>query len=376
MALNNIVSNQIALGGGSVVVSSVGALTLTPASGQDVKIVRGSADGADWLTLERTGIRTWAFDPSSGYFNIKDVTGGVIAMSLVYGASGAVSFPGTGTHTFSGPVKVSGAATTITQSFQANTTTATNFTFLTAYNNGTKKFSLNLDAASTDDAIFYSGAAGATESYRITNTGAYHVVATRQGIGVTPSYPLHVSGNMYVQNGVAGFNTAPTPGTIVYAVAQVAGNIAAKFENTAASATQPVMIIKLGATPGAGGDAQQWQNSGSTPLSAIDSSGRLVIQGSGANALASATIYTTDVAGIGAVIRGVAAQTADLFQTQTSAGALLLLVTANGLLDFHDYGTVAPAAPGAGRAKLWYDGTAQAFKFTNAAGVTKTITAA
>ena len=107
--------------------------------------------------------------------------------------------------------------------------------------------------------------------------------------------------------------------------------------NGAASAVG--LIVKANATTP--GDIQQWQNSAGTALSVITSGGAFTglvrYPGGSASAFGTAavagtmlTLSTFSTTNLGLVIKGVASQTADLFQYQNSAATVLSGVNAAG----------------------------------------------
>lgn len=329
MALNNPVANQIALGGGSVVVSSAGVITLTPATSQAVII--NPVSGTPHLAFSLASIQKTLIGAagSAGSGIAGSAVGDTIIISVAsqrtlfsgdngttlhaaMSNAGAWSFNGTGTHTFSGPVKVSGAST-IGNAFQAVITDALQTQILNAYRTADRRFALVSEA--NNDTTFYTvtgaGAGVGAEAIRLINANAYVQVATRLGIATLPSYPLHVIGDAYITSGGLGVGAIPSVSAArLIATATTAGYSAALFNQTVASATVPVVVVKLGATPGAGGDGIQLQNSASAVLARFTSAGAIQLAnnvGFGAFNAAGTTAYSlvyisaTDVATFGSV---------------------------------------------------------------------------
>ena len=151
-----------------------------------------------------------------------------------------------------------------------------------------------------------------------------------------------------------------------------AGSIGGQIQG-AASATQPVLLVKGGATPGSGGDLLQLQNSSSTVLDAFTATGKLGVGvgtpggvltvqgfGSGSDNLlqvdqqAGVTRFSVGPFGVvnaggnaggnfnivnitgttstALVVRAIASQTADLQAWQNSGGTNLARIDANGVL--------------------------------------------
>jgi hypothetical protein len=323
MPLNNIVSNQIALGGGSVVVSSAGAIAATTASGQNFTVNSalilptdnrlffgiyralegdgtgttlqvGEGYGSTWVRSDLTVSGSYAafgttpaasgvlriphgqFLVSRNSVNTSDINLiGTSSDVITVGQSGlSTNFLGTGNHTFSGPVSVSGTTAGLT----TNVTSASDQSVFTVNRSGAGKFAQTLKAT-TNDTVFEIYNGSWTESFRILNASGYVTVLNRLGVGLSagtsPSYPLHIVGNAHVQNGGLGVNTAPLVGTILYGLAQTAGNGAARFENNAASATIPVVKIKGGSTPTSTGLLITLTNSSDAEQFGVGPSGQL-----------------------------------------------------------------------------------------------------
>jgi hypothetical protein len=330
-------TDRILRGGGSVVVSSAGAITATPIAGQAFTVVADTS--GDAFKIERPSIRTWGIRLASGNFNVYDVTAGFTAMALTIGSTGSAQFFGTGTHTYSGPVKVSVASGN--PEFVSNWTGADGSSprVWGIQRGGAYKFDV-YTAGTSYDTVFrtLTGTAGsesATEALRIINTGAYVTVLNRLGVGLaagtSPSYPLHVASavsgwSIVGAAGVSGISTTASQGAI-QGEAQATTAYAGFFRQTAASATAPVLVVKGGATPSSGGDLAQFRKSDDSAVIVISSSGGLTIKGD----------------------------------------ARILEMEAKGS---------TPGAASSTFARLWYDDTAKRFKYIDSVGTTYTITAA
>ncbi len=105
------------------------------------------------------------------------------------------------------------------------------------------------------------------------NNGQFRFSTAGSGVNTTPNAKVGM-GDLYV-NGSAGVGTA-TPGAKLHVLGSSSSVIGTLIQ-AAASATQPVLVVKGGATPGAGGDLLQLQNSGGTVLGVVDSSGKMGI---------------------------------------------------------------------------------------------------
>ena len=190
----------------------------------------------------------------------------------------------------------------------------------------------------------------------------------RLGIGVDPASALQVSGQANIINSVAGTSTVmflgnnDTTSTSVVKLAFTSSGVTKASINAAVygndyltfntgSDTERMRISGLGnvlingftsstvglTVKGAASQSanlQEWQSSAGSVLSRVDSGGG--IQGSylyaGAYTFYSATVNITPnfTTTVGAVIRGLASQTADLQQWQSSAGTVLLSVSSSG----------------------------------------------
>lgn len=301
--------DRIQRGSGSVVVSAAGAVTHDTASGTTGYLRAGGAAIATWSAT--TGLS------ASG------------AMAV----GGTLTVSGTGTHSFAGPVKVS--STVGGTMFEADNTSV-NSGYMRWRRSGAQRLLLGLE--SNNDGILFAvtGATGSetfTEALRIVNANAYVSVATRLGVGTaSPAYQAHVVGNGYV-TGVIGVGAVPdTTKAQLIASTAATDRPGALIQQTAASATAPVLVVKGGATPGTGGDLQQWQNSAGSAVMRVDATGTVR-----ANAF---TITST-----------------------------------SGSFEFPDRSTTPPVG-NSGTARLWYDDTAKAFKYIDSAGTVRTITAA
>ncbi len=97
--------------------------------------------------------------------------------------------------------------------------------------------------------------------------------------GIQQSGFITVNGSGTFGNGLAVTTGGASIGGTLAVTSSAAGSNAGLFVG-AASATAPVVVLRDGATPLAGGDLLQWQNSGSTVLGTIQSDGVLNLSGS------------------------------------------------------------------------------------------------
>lgn len=365
--LNLVVSSptdRISRGGGSVVVSSAGAITLTPASGQIVTATTAIASGVNPAQSGQFRMPNNAALTARNVGNTADIEliQGHSAGTIRIGQNGyANEFISTSTHTFSGPVSATSASAA---PFVANLTAAAGSSqrIFDAQRGGATRHNLLMEAT-TQDLVFRASTDGSafTEALRIVNANGYVSVPTRLGVGTaSPSYPLQIATAVIgialhtADGGVYANQIASTAQAAITGAVTNAGGKAGHFQQYAASATAPVMTVKLGATPGAGGDALQIQNSSGSVLTFFDSTGALnssVINMVGAqftNTRLSITTGNTVV--VGAAIRGAAGQTADLFQAQASDGIAGMVINAGRYLKWANAGfeqTTVGAAGGA-----------------------------
>lgn len=264
--------------GGSVVVSASGQIDITPLAGQPTFVIgnrstfpilflRNAAGDSSQVLAVRN-----ALDNASNFI----VTGGGNVT-----AAGTLTVSGTGVHAFSGPVKIAGAAATIAGGFFVDITdAATSPPVFQARRTSARRFQLTMGA--NDDVQFYTitGAAGSetyTEGLRIVNANGYVSVATRLGIGTaSPSYPLHAVGTSFLQGTVYLGNGGGT-GSQVNASTGATGSSALLAQQTAANATAPVLVVKGGATPGAGGDLAQFRTSTDSIGSKVGATGSIQV---------------------------------------------------------------------------------------------------
>lgn len=251
-------TDRLIRGGGSVVVSSAGAIALTPLTGQALTITAG---------------------------NITVSNGGSLIMTNAITAGGTLTVSGAGPHTFSGPVKVSGAFGTVHRSYQTNATDDGTFAFVDVQRAGAVRARQSL-AITTNDVIMYtatgsSGSETYTEAIRIVNANAYVRIPTRLMVGAAsdPSYPLHVtsqvsSTSIYAEGRIRGGATAAASIAIAGVASEVSAN-AAKFEQTIASATAPILVVKGGATPTATGLLASLRNSADAEQFGIGATGQI-----------------------------------------------------------------------------------------------------
>lgn len=309
--------DRIQAAGGSVLVSAAGAIAIAALAGQGITISGGTT-----------------FSNSATFNGTINTFAGVLTVN------------GLGTHTFSGPVKVGVVGNNLIPTFTTNITDAAGGRGYGAKAQDAYRFLL-YNAANNDEIMYAgTGVAGSevfTEALRIVNATGYVSVATRLGIGTaTPSYPLHVVGNAQFASGAYSFGaTVPTTGQIISVAANSVAHTAFYASQTAANATAPVAVVKLGATPDVGGDAQQWQNSAGAVLAKVDSIGGASFSfisttstvgiGAPANTTIGQLFVTTGVvARVLQVNRGMAGQTGDLFQAQDNTAAQLWTIGAAG----------------------------------------------
>jgi hypothetical protein len=327
--------DQIRRASGSVVVSSVGEVTSNSATLGVFSIAGTARMTYDTVYFQPNANRGMHLGGASNYWDtcyLHTVTGGAGGIST----TGVVTSTGTSPSTFSGPVKVSGTAATIANSFSTDATGGGGYNVLTMRQVGAISSVIGLQT--NGDAAFFAatGVAGSeayTESFRIVNASGMVKFSQNVGIGQSPD-----SG--YI---VAAYSTSTT-------------QTVARFLQGATSATAPVVVVKLGATPGSGGDALQVQNSAGTAMLQVTGE-----TGSQRLQLTNATYgihYNGYIAGsrlsvtadgasvIPAILRGAASQAGDLFQTQDSSGAYQSYIDANGIFGYkagHTQTTVGAA---------------------------------
>jgi hypothetical protein len=218
------------------------------------------------------------------------------------------------------------------------------------FRSGARRLNVNLDA--NDDITFNSatGVAGSEvpiEALRIVNANGYVSVATRLGIGTAgPNTHLHNVNNTQL-DGLLGVGTAVNSASgQAWVMTSTASRTAGRFEQTAANATAPVLIAKLGATPGAGGDVQQWQDNFGAKLVRISGAGTLdtfaasirVRDAADTNNIAYLSsvgqiFVQPQAAGtVAAIVKGASGQTGDLHQWQDNGGGVLARIGATGFV--------------------------------------------
>lgn len=272
-------SDRIQRGGGSVVVSGQGAVLATLAADSRINPTNLAVNQFSvWDQL--TGTARTVMQSGRGRFDLMNAAGSdwasLYAANIT--ASGTITVSGTGPHPFGGTVKVTPPVGSIGVDVQGSGALgAQSIPVLYGRRGADARFSMYL-AQSNDDAIFYAhtgtGIGTLTESLRIVNANGYVSVATRLGIGTaSPSYAAHVAGSAYISQ-LLGVNTVPVGTRMIGALSNGTATSAAYFEG-AASATVAVVIVKGGATPGAGGDLQQWQDSNGAKVAIIASNGAI-----------------------------------------------------------------------------------------------------
>lgn len=212
--------SQLNSAGGSVQITSAGAVNITPKAGQTLTVSTGATFGD--------------------------------SVQIVTGTGGGIGFVHDWTTT--------GAPTT-----------------LVAKRSGVTKQSLLLENA-TNDWYFSSSA----EALRIIQATAYVQVALRLGVGISPTSPLHVVGNVSLIPSGANDQLSVVASTTVASGAAVdlnlsssgaVGVIVCRIINSKASSTVAVLQVRGGATPAAGGNIQEWQTSTPTTVALIRSDG-------------------------------------------------------------------------------------------------------
>lgn len=317
--------DRIQRGGGSVVVSAAGAIVGNLVNTGALALIASQIGIWD----DPAGLRT-VIQSGRSKLDLLTASGGSWA-ALKAGnieANGTVTANGTGTHQFSGPVKVA------TNAYIGATGTTDANIFYTQDN--AVRLRGRVVGTNADYVLSVAtGAAGSetyTEALRIVNANAYVSVATRLGIGTaSPAQPLHVVGNAIAGNNV-GVNVGPAATINLRVSASATGNNAALLEQTVANATVPVLVVKAGATPGVGGDLAQFQDSNGASKCRIASDGGLYTSG-------------------------------------------WLVMSGSPVISMVNR-AVAPGNAGAGGINIWYDDTAKALKFIDSVGTIKTIQAA
>jgi hypothetical protein len=236
-----------------------------------------------------------------------------------------------------------GAATGILgQVYSGNNITSAISVNSQIFNTGTGTFTNSTGLQASTPAFFSTGTittatglniqaqkvAGVGTGYGIVQSGAADLntfagATTFSGTGTA----LTVNNNAAISGSLTGNNASFTA---------TSATQTPLFVQAAANATVPAAVIKGGATPGAGGDLLQVQNSAGTQVVSINSFGTLfaangLAVGGSAAAGAATTLNTGASGNIGAVIKGNSVQTADLLQFQSSS-AILGGVNATGQL--------------------------------------------
>lgn len=386
--------------GGSVIVSATGAVIGTTVTDAAVTALAANQFA---IVDQAGGPRTTLYSGRSR-FDFMNVGGtNWAAIKAANGDfTGTLTVSGTGSHTFSGLLKVASASYDSFETYTSRADSAGLGVIRARRSNGAGKFVME-NAGTSFDTIFYTqtGAAGSevsTEALRIVNANGYVSVPTRLGIGTaSPGAGLDSASNAWLRAlvGMGSGSVGPDSSVSdVHTFGATASRTVFHARQTAASATVPVMVVKLGATPGAGGHALQFKDSADATLTYFDKDGvfwnklatsYLMYVGSSPNNLLKAAADTH----VSLVVRGYSAtQSGDLFQAQDnsgnaqakfdSAGHLTLLGpggTTGGVLKLLGR-AAAPVSVTAGHGWLWYDDTAGVLKYTNSAGTTKTVTAA
>lgn len=273
------------------------------------------------------------------------------------GPTGILTIAGSSTNSFSGPIKINANLDDLLQTQLNHASSAGRL--VTGYRQTAKRFTVELQASSSDDIVFKTatGSAGSeayTETMRLLNTGGYVTVLNRFGVGLAagtaPSYPVDISGNTKIA-GYTGINT--NPGNSIArlytvegaggapaafnATANGTGVSAATFYQAASSATAALVIIKLGASQT--GDALQVKDSSDFTRWNINNVGQM--EARTAAAAVSVTISGLNgtivsaaqaVGNIPITARGYSGQTASLQEWQNSNSTVLAKIDKDGKL--------------------------------------------
>lgn len=235
------IPDRIQRGGGSVLVESTGRVTLRPPSGDPLMRIRNPADTTT----------TFFVATDSGNTTI----GGTLTVS------------GTGTHQFSGPVEARGQSAD--PRVDINALDEGRNAVLNYRVNGSVRHQV-LMLSSNKDLVIRSSTdgVGTTEALRVVNANAYVSVAARLGVGTaSPAAPLDVDGDAYFRTGRTVYVNTIRPYSLsggfgLTVALNNTANTPMRVMQEAANATAPVLVVRVGATPGSGGDALQVQDSG------------------------------------------------------------------------------------------------------------------
>ena len=146
-----------------------------------------------------------------------------------------------------------------------------------------------------------------------------------------------------------------------------------------ATASAVGLIVKANATTP--GDLQQWQNSASTILAKVTSSGSLLTSArltAGSNSTATANInsFIPDPALVGLIVKGAASQTANLQEWQNSAGTVLASVSSAGVVTGQSFIPTSSTVPTNGVYLPFSNVVAISTNTTNAVSISATQTVA
>lgn len=310
-----------------------------------IRYLQQLATNSDMLTFGVTGAsgsetytEAYRVENTGSYVKIANRLGIGITPTVPLHVSGAATITGnltvsgTGTHAFSGPI--TSGFSDATGSVIALTLSNTNTSTTASYSN--MKLSTQNGTVAGD--IVAIPSAGTI----MNPIGGALALRTLTG---HPLVFLLNGNNEYFRMGTTG--TAEFKGTGTHAFSgpidvsrSSTSATIGKFTQSAASATVPVVIVKLGATPGAGGDALQVQDSSGGVLSRIASSGALILKNTvavqGYNAAASAAYTLAAIDGSDIVVLGNASLRANIrtsegvFTSGTPATNGSITLTLNG----------------------------------------------
>jgi len=314
---------------------ATGATGATGASGVisvTAPITNTGSSSSAILGLDQTALsitRSQVSDFTSGTVTYATVSGSATNASTALTA-GTASYANTsltsnysGTATYAGTASNAGTASTAGTAFYANS----------AANSGTATYANSAATAQQAGTAFYSTTSGTslTISGSITNSQvsdfASGTVANISGT-VTQA---QVSGLAATLGGYAALGTANT------------FTVGGQVINSASTSIVP-LIIK--AISGQAASLQEWRDSTSVPAARVSSSGQIA---TGSNLSVGSTAITTTnqfqvtstgTAQVGAVIRGAAAQSANLQEWQNSGGTAIANISSAGVGRFENTGTL------------------------------------
>lgn len=216
----------------------------------------------------------------------------------------------------------------------------TSGTSVYATNAGTSVYATNAGTATSAGTASTAG----TSSYATTSGTAVYATTSGTSVYATTSgtavYATNAGTAVNISGTIAATqvtNTAAVLTTNTFTSTQTispATSVTSLIINAASSAIG--LIIKLGSSGTS--DLTQWQNNAGTVLAGVDSNGEIFtglsapLQTSAVNAQVSISPSTTSTPAI--IIKGIASQTARLFDLQNSSGTSLVNVSAGGTFNF------------------------------------------